>query len=96
MKKKKIYYTFRIHSEQLEYLRNKAKTEFTTVTPLTFLGEKKNSYQKKNNSKKNWSVCLSNNKIKFQAITLLLVMNDSDQECSKVMDSYRQKLSLKT
>ena len=32
MKKKKIYYTFRIHSEQLEYLRNKAKTEFTTVT----------------------------------------------------------------
>lgn len=32
MKKKKIYYTFRIHSEQLEYLRNKTKTEFTTVT----------------------------------------------------------------
>jgi hypothetical protein len=30
--KKKIYYTFRIHSEQLDYLRNKAKTEFTTVT----------------------------------------------------------------
>ena len=32
MKKKKIYYTFRIHSEQLEYLRNKAKRKFTTVT----------------------------------------------------------------
>ena len=31
-KEKKIYYTFRIHSEQLEYLRDKAKTEFTTVT----------------------------------------------------------------
>ena len=31
-KEKKIYYTFRIHSEQLEYLRNKAITEFTTVT----------------------------------------------------------------
>jgi len=32
MKKNKIYYTFRIHSEQLEYLRLKSKTEFTTVT----------------------------------------------------------------
>lgn len=31
-KEKKIYYTFRIHSEQLEYLRNKANSNFTTVT----------------------------------------------------------------
>jgi len=31
-KEKKIYYTFRIHSEQLEYLRNKAIVDFTTVT----------------------------------------------------------------
>jgi len=33
-KEKKIYYTFRIHSEQLEYLRKKAKNNFTTVTQL--------------------------------------------------------------
>jgi len=32
MKKKKELYAIRIHSEQLEYLRNKAMTEFTTVT----------------------------------------------------------------
>lgn len=31
-KEKKIFYTFRIHSEQLEYLRKKATTEYTTVT----------------------------------------------------------------
>ena len=32
MKKKKELYAIRIHSEQLEYLRNKAIVEFTTVT----------------------------------------------------------------
>lgn len=31
-KEKKIFYTFRIHSEQLEYLKNKAITEYSTVT----------------------------------------------------------------
>ena len=30
----KIFYTFIIHSEQLEYLRNKAKCDFTTVTQI--------------------------------------------------------------
>jgi hypothetical protein len=34
MKENKIFYTFRIHSKQLVYLRKKAKTEFTTVTQL--------------------------------------------------------------
>ena len=29
---KKIYYSFRIHPEQLKYLKTKAKTEYTTVT----------------------------------------------------------------
>ena len=31
-KEKKIFYTFRIHAKQLEYLRKKAKDNFTTVT----------------------------------------------------------------
>lgn len=51
-KDKKIYYTFRIHSEQLEYLRGKSKKEFTTVTQylLDLISEDmKNS----NNTKQN-------------------------------------------
>ena len=31
-KEKKIFYTFRIHSEQLQYLRDTANKKFTTVT----------------------------------------------------------------
>ena len=48
-KEKKIYYTFRIHSEQLEYLRNQAKSEFTTVTQ--YLLELVSKDMKINNSK---------------------------------------------
>jgi choline kinase len=54
-KEKKIYYTFRIHSEQLEYLRNKAITEFTTVTQ--YLLDLVSKDMKENNEKQIKSKC---------------------------------------
>jgi len=52
-KEKKIFYTFRLHSEQLEYLRSKSETNFTTVTQL--LCDLVSKDMKENNSKQDKS-----------------------------------------
>jgi len=48
MKNKKMY-SLRIHSEQLEYLRKKAKNNFTTVTQLILDLVNKDMKNKSNN-----------------------------------------------
>lgn len=52
-KENKIFYTFRIYSEQLEYIKQKAKSEYTTVTQyilnLITNDMKNNNTNEKNN-----------------------------------------------
>ena len=52
-KENKILYNFRLHSEQLEYLRNKAISEYTTVTQYILNLITKDMKDNKDNGKKN-------------------------------------------